>query len=108
MRLGVANQRVAVRTMHLPLIEDPEELDTAVRFQAQDELPMPLDEAVLDYQVVSREKDEEGHRQMDVVVVAARRDMLRRCDRGLARGRVEAGRDRPLRLRDDPRPRRAR
>jgi type IV pilus assembly protein PilM len=75
-RLGVANQRVLARVLTLPLIEDPEELDTAVRFQAQEELPMPLDEAVLDYQVISRDKDEEGNRRMDVVAVAARRDML--------------------------------
>jgi type IV pilus assembly protein PilM len=75
-RLGVANQRVAVRTMHLPLIEDPEELDTAVRFKAQDELPMPLGDAVLDYQVVSKQQNDDGERRMDVVAVAARRDML--------------------------------
>jgi type IV pilus assembly protein PilM len=75
-RLGVANQRVAVRMMHLPLIEDPEELDTAIRFQAQDELPMPLDEAVLDYQVVARHQSDDGDRTMDVMAVAARRDMV--------------------------------
>lgn len=75
-RLGVANQRVSVRTMRLPLIEDPDEIDTAVRFQAQDELPMPLDDAVLDFRVVNRERDEEGSRKMDVLTVAARRDML--------------------------------
>ncbi len=75
-RLGVANQRVAVRTLRLPLIEDPEELDTAVRFQAQEHLPMPLDQAVLDHRVVSRFLNEDGTRGMDVVAVAARRDML--------------------------------
>ncbi len=75
-RLGIANQRVSVRAMHLPLIEDPDELDTAVRFQAQDQLPMPLDEAVLDYQVVGKGTNEDGDRQMDLVAVAARRDML--------------------------------
>jgi type IV pilus assembly protein PilM len=75
-RLGVANQRVAVRTFRLPLIEDPEELETAVRFQAQDELPMPLDQAVLDHRVVSRFSNEDGTRGMHVVAVAARRDML--------------------------------
>ncbi|MDX6616785.1 MAG: type pilus assembly protein PilM [Solirubrobacterales bacterium] len=75
-RLGVANQRVAVRMMHLPLIEDPDELETAVRFQAQDELPMPLDQAVLDYQVVSKQTNDDGERRMDVVAVGARRDML--------------------------------
>jgi len=72
-RLGVANQRVAVRTLRLPLIEDPQELDTAIRFQAQEHLPMPLDQAVLDHQVVSRYSGEDGTRGMEVVAVAARR-----------------------------------
>lgn len=76
-RLGVANQRVAVRTFRLPLIEDPGELDTAVRSQAQDHLPMPLDQAVLDHRVISRFSNEDGTRGMEVVAVAARRDMLR-------------------------------
>jgi type IV pilus assembly protein PilM len=75
-RLGIANQRVAVRTLRLPLIEDPEELETAVRFQAQEHLPMPLEQAVLDHQVVSRYAGEDGTRGMEVVAVAARRDML--------------------------------
>lgn len=75
-RLGVANQRVVVRTIRLPLIEDADELDTAIRFQAQDHIPMPLDQAVLDHQVIAREKGPEGERQMDVLAVAARRDMV--------------------------------
>ncbi len=75
-RLGIANQRVVVRTLHLPLIEDDEELDTAVRFQAQEHIPMPLDQAVLDHHVVSMGTGPEGERQMEVVAVAARRDMV--------------------------------
>ena len=74
--LGVANQRVVVRTLRMPLIEDEKELDTAVRFQAQDHIPMPLDQAVLDHQVVAKENGEGGDRHMDVVAVAARRDMV--------------------------------
>jgi type IV pilus assembly protein PilM len=75
-RLGLASQRVAVRTLRLPLIEDASELETAIRFQAQDHIPMPLEQAVLDWQVVGRYAGENGERQMDVVAVAARRDML--------------------------------
>jgi type IV pilus assembly protein PilM len=75
-RLGVANHRVAVRTLRLPLIEDDDEIETAVRFQAQDHIPMPLDNAVLDYQVVDRSAGEGSERRMDVVAVAARRDMI--------------------------------
>jgi type IV pilus assembly protein PilM len=75
-RLGIANQRVVVRTILLPLIEDPEELDTAVRFRAQDEIPMPLDQAVLDHRVLAKRNGPEGDRQMEVLAVAARRDMV--------------------------------
>jgi type IV pilus assembly protein PilM len=75
-RLGIANQRVAVRTLRLPAIEKADELETAIRFQAQDHIPMPLDQAVLDWQVAGQSSGPEGQRQMDVVAVAARRDML--------------------------------
>ena len=75
-RIGVANQRLAMRVLRLPLIEDPKELETAIRFQAQDELPMPIDQAVLDFQVLRGSTDEDGSRQIDVSVVAARRDMV--------------------------------
>jgi type IV pilus assembly protein PilM len=76
-RLGIGNQRVVVRTMRLPLIEDPKEMDAAVRFQAQEQLPMPLEEAVLEHQVVGGVPGGEGETpQMDVVVVAARREAI--------------------------------
>ncbi len=76
-RLGIANQRVVVRVLRLPAIEDPKEMDAAVRFQAQEQMPMPLDQAVLEYQVVGGVAAEEGSSpQLDVVVVAARRDMI--------------------------------
>lgn len=76
-RLGIANQRVVVRTLRLPAIEDPKELDTAVRFQAQEQIPMPIDQAVLDHRVVGGVPGADGGpAQIDVVVVAARRDMI--------------------------------
>jgi type IV pilus assembly protein PilM len=76
-RLGIANQGVVVRTIRLPRIEDEKELETAIRFQAQDQIPMPLENAVLDYQAVRKQAavdGETGH--MDVLAVAARRDMV--------------------------------
>lgn len=75
-RLGIANQRVVVRTLQLPLIEDEDEIGAAVRFRAQDQIPMPLEQAVLDHRVVSRGTGPEGERQMEVLAVAARRDMV--------------------------------
>jgi type IV pilus assembly protein PilM len=77
-RLGIGNQRVIVRTLRLPAIEDPKEMAAAVRFQAQEQIPMPLDQAVLEHQVVGGVPAQEGAQpQLDVVVIAARQDMVR-------------------------------
>ena len=76
-RVGIGNQGVVVRNVRLPAIEDPKELDAAIRFQAQEQMPMPLEHAVLDHQVVGGVPAEEGAQpQIDVVVVAARREMV--------------------------------
>jgi type IV pilus assembly protein PilM len=74
-RIGIANQRVAVRTIHLPQIDDPAELESAIRFAAQDHIPMPLDRAVLDWQVIPSAPGSETP-GIEVVAVAARREML--------------------------------
>ena len=76
-RLGIANQRVVVRTLRLPAIEDPQKLEAAVRFQAQEQIPMPIDQAILDHRVVGGvAPTDEAAAQIDVIVVAARRDMI--------------------------------
>jgi type IV pilus assembly protein PilM len=76
-RLGIANQRVVVRTIRLPAIEDPTELDAAVRFTAQEQIAMPLDQAVIDHRVIGGVGAVDGAPpQVDVMVVAARRDMI--------------------------------
>jgi type IV pilus assembly protein PilM len=75
-RLGVANQQIVVRVVELPRIEDREERDTAVRFQAAEAIAMPLDEAVLDHQVAGYAEAPDGTPRMQVVLVAARRSMI--------------------------------
>ncbi len=75
-RIGVANARIVVRTLDLPPLEDRKELEAAVRFRAQDEIPMPLDSAVLDFQPIGMVETPQGPRRR-VVLVAAHRDMIR-------------------------------
>lgn len=76
-RLGIANQRVVVRTLRLPAIDDPEELDAAVRFQAKEQIPMPLEQAVLDHRVVGGvPATQDSAPMVDVILVAARREMI--------------------------------
>ena len=76
-RLGVANQRIVMRTIDLPPLSDAKQIASAVRFQAQDHIPMPLDQAVLEHQVLGTVETGEGPRTR-VVLVAARRDMVDR------------------------------
>jgi type IV pilus assembly protein PilM len=74
-RVGIANARIVVRPLDLPPMSDAKELAAAVRFQAGEELPMPLDQAVIDYQDMGVIETPDGPRQR-VVVAAARRDMI--------------------------------
>jgi type IV pilus assembly protein PilM len=76
--LGVANQQIAVRSLDIPPIEDADERAAAVRFQASEAVAMPLDEAVLDYQVIGQATTPEGAGAMRVIVVAAREPMIMR------------------------------
>ncbi len=75
--VGLASQKVTVREIELPDLPDPELAD-AVRLQAQDQLPMPVDEAVLDYVVVDRPTVGEDRGNVRVLLVAAERDMVER------------------------------
>jgi type IV pilus assembly protein PilM len=76
-RVGVANQRTVLRTLELPPVTDRKELAAAVSFQAQDQVPMPLSNAVLDFQPLGIIDTPTGPRQR-VVLVAAQRDMVER------------------------------
>jgi type IV pilus assembly protein PilM len=77
-RLGVANQQIVVRQLELPRIDDPKQLEAAVRFQATEAIAMPLDEAVLDFQRIGDNPGPEGQPHTQVVVVAAREAMIDR------------------------------
>ncbi len=76
-RVGVANQRTVLRTLELPPVTDEKELAAAVSFQAQDQVPMPLNNAVLDFHALGIIDTPAGPRQR-VVLVAAQRDMVER------------------------------
>jgi type IV pilus assembly protein PilM len=74
-RVGIANQRTVMRTLELPPVTDRKELAAAVLFQAQDQVPMPLNNAVLDFHPLGVVETPAGPRQR-VVLVAAQRDMV--------------------------------
>jgi type IV pilus assembly protein PilM len=86
-RLGIANQRIVVRTLDLPFLEDEKALAAAVKMEAPDHIPMPMDEAILDWQALGTVQHVSGQPRTRVVVVAVRREMI---DRLVAASR-EAG-----------------
>jgi type IV pilus assembly protein PilM len=76
-RLGVANQRIVVRSLDLMPAEDEKQLAALVRAEAPDHIPMPMNEAIVDFQSVGIVQTHAGPRQR-VVVVAVRREMVDR------------------------------
>jgi type IV pilus assembly protein PilM len=76
-RLGIANQRIVVRTLDVPVIDDEKALLEAARLQVPDQIPMPIDEAVLDMVPLGTIETVNGPRAR-VVVVAVRREMVER------------------------------
>jgi type IV pilus assembly protein PilM len=77
-RLGVSNNRIGVRTFEIAGIDDEKQLANAVRFRAQETLPIPLDEAVLDYRVLDERLDADGVRARRVLLVVAHRELVGR------------------------------
>jgi type IV pilus assembly protein PilM len=73
--IGVANQKVVVRQVELPAMEEAE-LRSALQFQAQEHIPIPIEEAILDFQILEESLTPEGDRTIKVLLVAAQRDMV--------------------------------
>jgi type IV pilus assembly protein PilM len=73
--LGVANQRVVVRQVDLPWMPAGE-LRKALAFQVQDYVPMPVDQAILDFHPLEEFTNESGARMLRILLVAADREMV--------------------------------
>ena len=74
-RVGIANNRIGVRTIELTGIEDPKQIANAVRFRAQEALPIPVDQALLDFQVLG-DTVEDGQSKKRVLLVVAYRELV--------------------------------
>src|SRR3954469_3113572 len=77
-RLGIASNRVGVRVLEVAGVDDPKLLGNAVRFRAQEILPIPLSEAVLDYRVLRERTDETVAVVREVLVAFAYRELVDR------------------------------
>src|SRR5207248_11611648 len=77
-RLGIANNRIGVRTFEIAGIDDPPQLANAIKFRAQETLPIPIEEAVLDYQVLEDGVNDEGEQVRRILLVVAYRELVDR------------------------------
>ena len=73
--MGVANQRVIVRQVDLPWLP-ADELRKSLAFQVQEFIPLPVEQAILDFHPVEEFTNESGGRMLRVLLVAASRDMV--------------------------------
>ena len=73
--IGVSNQKVVVRLIDLPYMER-DELEGAIQYQAQDYIPIPVEEAIIDFQIIGDYMTPADEHMMEVLLVAAQKDMI--------------------------------
>ncbi|HUR17399.1 MAG TPA: type IV pilus assembly protein PilM [Acidimicrobiales bacterium] len=74
--VGVANQRVIVRQAELPSMTEAD-LQTALQFEAQELIPIPVEDAILDFQILDDYVSGGDEPRMRILLAAAQRDMVR-------------------------------
>src|SRR6266571_932668 len=77
---AAAGQSVFTRFVKLPSVEE-EKIERIISFEAQQNVPFPIDEVVWDYQLVGGGADE----QIEVVLVAIKTDLLDEINQPLPR-----------------------
>lgn len=87
--IGVANQRVVVRQVEVPWLPE-RELRKSLGFQVGEFIPMPIDQAVLDFDAVEEITTDDGRRMLRILLVAANKDMISTAVDVVARAGLEA------------------
>jgi type IV pilus assembly protein PilM len=83
-RLGIGSSRTGVRLFERPTVDDPRQLANAIRFRAYETLPIPIEEAMLDYHVV-----EDTTAPDRVLLAVAYRDLVDRFAATCAAAKIE-------------------
>jgi type IV pilus assembly protein PilM len=77
-RLGIASSRIGVRVLEVPAVDDPKQFENVVRFRAQEVLPLPVADAVLDHVVLSDFTTDQGEAMRRILLVFAHRELVAR------------------------------
>jgi len=87
-RLGLANQQVIVRQMDLPYLPEAD-LRRSLPLQVGDQLPIAVDQSILDLYLLANIETEQGQRTSRVLVVAAPRAMVQQVVQVVRQARLE-------------------
>lgn len=76
--LGVSGHRLIVRQADVPALNEAD-LRSALKFDAQELIPIPMEDATFDFQVLERGEgtDDSGRSTMRILIVAAHKELLR-------------------------------
>jgi type IV pilus assembly protein PilM len=85
----VATNRIGVRAFDMAGIEDDRQLANAVRFRAHEAVSIPINEAVLDYHVVTETVDAAGAINRRIVLAVAYRESIDRFIAACKAARIE-------------------
>jgi type IV pilus assembly protein PilM len=83
-RIGIGSSRTGVRVFERPEVDDPKQLANAIRFRAYETLPIPIEEAMLDYHVV-----EDTTAPDRVLLAVAYRDLVDRVSATCTAAKIE-------------------
>lgn len=73
--VGVSNQRMVVRQVHIPYLEE-KELRESIRFQVADHIPMSVEDAEIDFWILDDYTTDSGDRMLRLLLVAAASEMV--------------------------------
>lgn len=84
-RVGLASPRLIVRQIEMPVMS-PDDLAGALRFQAADLIPFPIDEAFTDFKILDQYQPPDGEPVMRVLLAAAQQAMVEQLVRAVESG----------------------
>ncbi len=68
--IGLSNQKVIVKEVNLPLIDD-EEISNSIKYQINDFIPLPKDNVIYDYYIMERDKT-----SSKIMLIGAMKNMI--------------------------------
>lgn len=72
---GISNQQTIFRLVEFPWTE-PKDLAEAVQISAQEYIPIPIDEAVLDFAIVGEKNNDAGERVYELMLAAVQQETI--------------------------------